>query len=170
MIISYICMIHKFFFVSRHECSFLYVECCSGLSGWNRLFFLWGVFVGRRVSCSETLPQSQEKPLEASLNLEQSSQDLPILVPETSASQKLNNESKEILIHDNLSELKDVESVVGEKFHSISPTGTDLRYLSCYVSSLVCCLSEKDELTFQLTFPFSWIRSAGGSFLLWSGK
>jgi len=99
----------------------------SPLSGWNKLFFLWGVF-RRRPSFSETQPQSQEKPLDASLNSETLVQNFPILIPEASASQKVNYSDildTRISICEKLTELKEVKFAVSENFHSTSPSGIE---------------------------------------------
>ncbi|KAJ6851488.1 uncharacterized protein M6B38_259265 [Iris pallida] len=44
---------------------------------WNRLFYLWGVFSGRKTDCSKFLPSSQKKPSGAILKAEPLVQDLP---------------------------------------------------------------------------------------------
>ncbi|XP_020248455.1 uncharacterized protein LOC109825918 isoform X2 [Asparagus officinalis] len=102
---------------------------------WNRLYFLWGVFKGRRPNCSKTMLQLQDKPLEASFNLETSVQDLPLPVPEASQSQKLNCNVipyGEMPTCYKVNEVKEVGSVICEKFPSSSPPGSRMNaILSC---------------------------------------
>ncbi|CAL9084118.1 unnamed protein product [Musa textilis] len=45
---------------------------------WNKLFYLWGVFRGRNVSCFTDLPDLEKKPSVSSLNLEPTVQDQSI--------------------------------------------------------------------------------------------
>lgn len=46
-------------------------------SGWNRLFFLWGVFRERRPNCPETRSVAGSKPAIPDLDLERPPQELP---------------------------------------------------------------------------------------------
>lgn len=94
-------------------------------SGWNRLFFLWGVFRGRRPN-SENPLQSMEKPLNPSLNAKVFGQDLPIPIPEVSVPDKLNDNGKpdkEMSICDKSSESKEFKSILSENLQSTSRTG-----------------------------------------------
>ena len=50
----------------------------SAISGWNKLFYLWGVFRGRNISCFTDLPDLEKKPSVSSLNLEPTVQDQSI--------------------------------------------------------------------------------------------
>ncbi|CAL9160574.1 ASI1-immunoprecipitated protein 2 [Musa acuminata AAA Group] len=45
---------------------------------WNKLFYLWGVFRGRNISCLTDLPDLEKKPSVSSLNLEPTVQDQSI--------------------------------------------------------------------------------------------
>ncbi|RRT51994.1 hypothetical protein B296_00050762 [Ensete ventricosum] len=47
-------------------------------SSWNKLFYLWGVFRGRNISCFTDSPDLEEKPSGSSLNLEPNVQDQSI--------------------------------------------------------------------------------------------
>lgn len=82
---------------------------------WNRLFFLWGVFIEKRFNCSEALPEFEDKPSKVSLNLEQPVQDLPIPIAEAYISQELSNENKK------MSESKDAKHATFENLRSTSP-------------------------------------------------
>lgn len=55
--------------ICHHYQAFSVVSCCNqghnsyyGLhAGWNTLFFLWGVFRGKKESCSQHMPESLEQ-------------------------------------------------------------------------------------------------------------
>ncbi|RZS03124.1 hypothetical protein BHM03_00033264 [Ensete ventricosum] len=54
------------------------VTSCGQSEGWNKLFYLWGVFRGRNISCFTDSPDLEEKPSVSSLNLEPKVQDQSI--------------------------------------------------------------------------------------------
>ncbi|KAJ6801121.1 uncharacterized protein M6B38_199820 [Iris pallida] len=77
---------------------------------WNKLFFLWGVFRGKSLSCFETVPHFHEKPRGSSL--EPSVQDMSTPLSELPISQKLcsrENLDDEIPVSDGSPKVKGVK-------------------------------------------------------------
>ncbi|KAJ6792108.1 Uncharacterized protein M6B38_242135 [Iris pallida] len=95
---------------------------------WNKLFFLWGVFRGKSLSCFETVAQSHEKSFGSSLD--PSVQDLSTQLPELPISHKLYSHEKhpddEIPISDGSPEVKGVKFAASVDLHPILSSGVQM--------------------------------------------
>ncbi|XP_038982459.1 uncharacterized protein LOC103704691 isoform X2 [Phoenix dactylifera] len=95
---------------------------------WNMLFFLWGVFRGRRTDCFKVLPDLQKQPCWFKLSTDPLVQEISFPLFEASTSQKINSHEsseKEFSRSDRLLKVKAVKSSIQVDFLPTSSSGIE---------------------------------------------
>lgn len=125
------------------------------VAGWNRLFFMWAVFKGRRKNCSPSSSDSQKKLCGFTVDVEPFVQDRPTPVKaEVAVSQKITMEEhmdEELSTCYGLHKELDTDSSCYVDFSSLSSSAKEDGTFSAKVSSL----ERRPEISSEFTKPSS---------------